>query len=418
MNIKTNKTIFKRQTIDRSILFVCVFLGGLIFLFNTSHTGDQQCWIDWATYMHKHGLGSAYNGSTDYPPMYLYVLYAYAKFCGTEVAIVANIQSLKWVTALFHLSSCYLIMRWVNAARGADLGFLPFSIALVFNVGLLYNFLIWGQVDAIFSAFVLFSLYAAVKEKVVLSLLSYVIAVNFKLQAIVFLPLIGLVLLPTMVQFFSPKKVLLWLIVPILLKFAIVLPFILGHSFQGLIAVVFNSVGKYPYISVNAYNLWYMLSLDYLAADATLWHGLSYKTWGLLLFCLSSGLALTPLAVWAYKRLFKNGKNAFHQSPQILLIAALISLCFYFFNTEMHERYSHPALLFLGGYALYYKRYVSLSILTTAYFLNLEDCIHFLKLNNYKTVIFDPLFIAALYALAIVIACVALMKDLKANASL
>ena len=62
----------------------------------------------------------------------------------------------------------------------------------------------------------------------------------------------------------------------------------------------------------------------------------------------------------------------------MLLSLGLIPLAFCFFNTQMHERYWHPALLLLGAHAILTRRYVLFGVFSLAYYLNVEGSLHYL----------------------------------------
>jgi hypothetical protein len=74
---------------------------------------------------------------------------------------------------------------------------------------------------------------------------------------------------------------------------------------------------------------------------------------------------------------------------------------FFFFNTEMHERYSHPAMVFLTAYMVYLRRYYLFTLFLLTYALNLEGAIHYFQLPDYNIFVFNPRFIGTLYVLFI-----------------
>lgn len=85
-----------------------------------------------------------------------------------------------------------------------------------------------------------------------------------------------------------------------------------------------------------------------------------------------------------------------------MLVFGVVPLLFCFFNTEMHERYWHPAILFLAAAAFITRTYLLYIIVSFAYFLNLERMMGFIQLKRYNVLVFDPRFIAGLFALVIV----------------
>jgi hypothetical protein len=79
-----------------------------------------------------------------------------------------------------------------------------------------------------------------------------------------------------------------------------------------------------------------------------------------------------------------------------MLSAAVISLSFFFFNTQMHERYSHPAMIFLFFYAAFSKQFGPYILVSIAYLLNMERILLYFTVPHH-TVIFSPEFSAALF---------------------
>jgi len=247
-------------------------------------------------------------------------------------------------------------------------------------------------------------MYYAINKKIVQTIIFFVLAINFKIQAIVFLPVIGLVALPTITSNFKTRTIAKWVGTALAIQVLIILPLLLSGQLPRLLSVIINSFGRYPFVSLNAYNFWHwMLNGDLTQIpDSTEFMAISYKKWGLFYFFATSLLALLPLLRSTYNIIFKKSSEIISQE-KILLICALIPLLFFFFNTQMHERYSHPALIFLVTYSILSKNYIPTLIVCVAYFLNLEDVYRFLKLDNYGLFLFKKQFIAFLYFIGILI---------------
>jgi Gpi18-like mannosyltransferase len=387
--------------LTKQYLIISTFflLLAMMLLPNGGHGWDLGCWRDWSKTIYTDGLANIYKGGTDYLPLYHYFLKAYTLFQNSLQAVETNLKYLKLFSIAFHIISGYHLLSWIKSNTDLSDKRLLFSAAVyLMNVAILYNCLIWGQVDIILTSFVFASCYFAYQHKILLSIVSYLFALNFKLHAIVFGPIIGLMLLPTMINSFTMKKAINWVITPLALQCIILLPFIYSGTIHNVYKVLIDSVGKFPVVSMNAYNVWdLLLSGDLISISNEIQYaGISYKKWGLLMFFLSSALALMPLAMKAFTSVKEKQKMNMDLS-QFLIICSIIPINFFFFNTEMHERYSHPAILFLSAYAAYTQKYYLLIIGSLAYLLNLEGVLHYLELKNYKTLIFDRRFISALY---------------------
>lgn len=375
-----------------------LFIAYTFFCPRFMYMPDAYWWAEWTKQV-LNDLGNAYKGSTEYPPGFQYFLYSFGQFEGSTEFIDRYLYQIKYFTLVFDFAGAYLVYRLLRK-QVSGLGVLFF---LLFNVAYLYNTLIWGQVDAVFSAFVFAAALAGVKQRVHLSVFLYIIALSLKAQAIVFLPPLGILWVTGMQRNFKLIDYPTLAALMVVTTGVILVPF--RHDMDALMHAMTTSVDRYPVISMEAYNLWHLLALKtypLYTADSTLFAGLTYKTWGLLMFCTASGIVLLPLA-WRILQNFTGKAQYTVQAHTFMLAGALVSLSFFFFNTQMHERYSHPAFLFLAAYAFMRQRYLPYVLFSAAYFLNLEALLHYMDLPNYHTLIFDTRFIAGLYLTTIVL---------------
>ncbi len=387
------------------IFYVCI----IVLLPNVKHSGDHEYWSTWSIYSSTHGLGNVYFSDTDYPPLFQYVLYAFGKIMGSEEAILKNIHLLKIFYLLFDLATCFILLNLLKVKFQDSKKRLFLILFYLLNFGALYNSVLWGQVDSILTCFLFASIYLITKNNVLGALIFYLLAINFKFQAIIFLPIISLLIIPKAIHKISIQNLAKWIIVPTLVQVIILMPFILNSTVGLMIEnSITSSVDRYPYVSLNAFNMWYWFIPGNLAitTDKTLFLSLSYKNWGFLLFFSASFFALLPLLISSLKLLFQKQQI---QLKQILIVSALIPLIFFFFNTQMHERYTHPALIFAAAYAIIYKKKFVYILLSFAYFLNMF--IVSADLQNRLFSIRSIDFIAAAFFICILL----LFKDLYKN---
>lgn len=384
--------------------YVPILLLLVFFTPTTGHGWDTECWTEWAKHHYQHGLSNIYKSWTDYLPLYHYVLFAYARMQPNIESIAQNIHYLKYITLLFEFMSTVILSRLLFNAFHDRYKSLFYSLFYLLNAGILYNSLVWGQVDGIMTFFVLASILAAYRKHLFLSLLCFVLALNLKLQAIIFSPIVIGPLIPVIQQ--SSRKLPCAIGGTLLIQFLIILPFLWVGDLPKLWHVVSGSVDKYPVISMNAYNAW-VFAFDrninlMQTPDSLVFLGISCKKWGLILFFAAGFGALFHFIqpIWSSLVKKESVKLPFRE---VLISSALVPLVFFFFNTQMHERYPHPAFIFLAAYALLYKRLHLLIIGSFAYFLNLEDVLQVLHTNNYDTLIFMSRFIAGLYLLLILL---------------
>lgn len=391
------------------ILLVPLFL---IFTPITGNSWDIDCWKRWAMYIHNHGLANVYESDSDYLPLMHYILAIFAWIQGSDVNINLNIHYLKCVVLIFHFLSGYLFGRLIDNTNKGSYYTVLCSMFYLLNIAVLYNTIIWGQVDAILTFFLLTYVYFALQKRPVLSLLFYTLALNFKLQAIIFALILVLLLGPLFMRRPTARMVFSWFSIPILVEMVILLPFLINGQVHSVWNVITESVGKYPFVSPSAYNFWELTLTGQLnrMPDSIQWMGLSYKNWGLIMFFVFGAIALIPLFNMVFIRYNKSRIENTQFNQVVILTCAIIPILFYFFNTQMHERYTHPALIFFILYSVKSKAPIYAVIACSAYFLNLEVILKFVKLPNYDTVIFNRDFIAGLYLLLIIITTVKLYK--------
>lgn len=382
------------------LLFVC-----FVFLMPEESHGDRWYWWHWTKYCFEFELGTIYQYKidghvlTNYHPFYLHCLNIFQSFFDSLESLQAGMHRIKIYAMVFDFLGAFSIFLLVK--KDEQTRYLPFF--LLFNIAYIYNSMIWGQIDAIFTNFALLAIIFGIRQQAVPTILLYTLALNTKLQAIIFFPLIGLLLLPPLLQ--QWKSVASGLGLAALLQSLLLWPFFqAGQLKQLYLTLTSGSVDLYPCTSIAAYNLWYFFfhHNSVSVSDTELFFHLSYKHWGLLLFALFSALALLPLALRCL-RIGLEGKTFGTASKELVfLCATLIALSFFFFNTQMHERYSHPALILSFFYAFYRKNYFLYLLISIAYFLNVEKS---MKAFNWHyadyILIFNPIFIASLFGLAI-----------------
>jgi Gpi18-like mannosyltransferase len=391
---------------------ICLFVFVLLcFILPGQGRFDIEFWINWVNGMRNVGLAHAYTIPTlNYNPLYLYVLRVYAALMPDPYDVGVNINYLKIFTLLFDFGAVMLLMQWVHK-HGRNF-FSAFFV--LFNIAYLYNTLYWGQVDAIHTTLIFVAFVLAFEQKLVWSVVLFLLAMNTKTQSILFLPILGMLWLPLLKG--NGKEVLKGIGLLVVIQLVIILPFLLkgtaGAVWQNYIGVVDYNTS----LSMHAYNYWYLMQWDNaelprLTSDKNLWMGVTYKTWGLLMFFGASLLTLLPLLLKTINKTLQGTRFAFANAEQFFLTTALIAVIFFYFPTQMHERYSHPALLFAGAYFVLSKRWVIFLFISYAYMMNLEVLDKCWAMRNYKTLIFDARLISLLYAAAMLIGIYRLYKD-------
>ncbi|MGI4834887.1 MAG: hypothetical protein ACRYFK_15645 [Janthinobacterium lividum] len=387
---------FRRQ------LGYALLLFGLLLLLvpRAGHPTDVDFWLRWATHIYENGLGNAYQlPDNNYNPLYHYILWLYGWLAGSPEKLRYYIHALKAFTLVFDFAGAFWAASLVPE-RARRFGLV---LLLLLNIAYLYDTLVWVQVDSMYTFFAFGAVVLAVQRHGVGSVLCFVLALAAKTQAIIFLPPLLLLWGPR--WWHRPGRLAGAGLAGAGLATLLLAPFIWwswDNALPRIIAINLTASEVYPRVSMGAYNLWYLLAPRAVlttTADTLPFGGLTYRAWGLLLFCAFSALALAPLLVAAWRHLRRTAPAP--GLPLVLLSCGSIPLLFSFFNTQMHERYWHAAVLFLAAYGFLRRDYLPYVLASGAYFLNLENTLRYLQLFNYDVLVFQPWFVAALFALTL-----------------
>jgi Gpi18-like mannosyltransferase len=269
---------------------------------------------------------------------------------------------------------------------------------LLLNIAFIYNSLIWWQTDSIYTALVLMSIISALYNNVALAVLFGLLALNAKLNAIIYFPVIVLLLLSAIN--IQPKKIFVALLLSAATMLLIWYPFYAENNITTWITALQQRVNYYHFVSMKAYNFWYLF-LDEnprnVSDSVLVFNAISYRVLGLILFVVAFVAALFPLLKMVLYKI--KTKVSFNENEYafIFLTLGLLTLIAMFFPTRIHERYAHAGVLFFFLYACYtgnFKLYVSYSI---AYFINLEKEAQFLLLPNELDELIKPEYVAVVY---------------------
>ena len=306
----------------------------------------------WSTRLADQGPWNFYSEGffSDWSPGYLYVLWF---FGGLDSVFDLNGDQfwylLKTPSIAADLASAYLLYRILEGQRdGIRLG--AAALYLLHPVVLLVG-PVWGQVDSILAFFLLLTVYYLAQGRTLVAAVVYTTGFLVKPQAVAALPVFAFwglrdevcLVLPALseagsgleraIAFARNLFVRVWPIVAASLAaaFVIVFPFFPSNPF-GIFGELKDATEVYPYNSFYAYNFWGLT--DWLKPDDLTFWGLTYRSWGIILFA-----AATLSTIWT----FRDAKG-----PGLLALATALSvLAFYLFVTRMHERYLFPSLLLL-----------------------------------------------------------------------
>ncbi|CAH0993993.1 hypothetical protein EMA8858_00100 [Emticicia aquatica] len=367
------------------------------------HTGFwfdlNNDWPRWSTYAFEHGLSQIYNSDTNYMPFYLHGLYWFGKLQGSKELIYANSYQLKYFFLLFDFAGAIAIAFSLKKYYTRQFA----EYMLLFNIGYLYCTVIWGQLDSVPTSIVILAIICLFERKLLWAAFFCTLSIYAKLQAIVFLPFFGILLIYQLSLKFDKWLIIKMLLVSLITQFVLLSPFIFGGTFFNFLKVVRESVGFFPRVSVNAYNIWYLLlkSDPSTINDTIHFFGLTYKKWGFILFFSLSIIAFIPLIINTLKRILNKKELDKDYYTLIWLTTGTIAILFFFVNTQMHERYSYPAIALYFAYALLTNRYSIFALTSVAHLMNVDGMNKTFGLNPFK-----PEYTALIFAIILVLSLI------------
>jgi Gpi18-like mannosyltransferase len=382
----------QEQNISKSrIELMLLFALYLIILPRVYMDYDMGFWREWALYLHKNGLKNAYNGPINYFPVYVYALYVYDLVQGTEANIIKHINDIKVLFVAFDFLPLVILCGFRQKLLKFNIPYLY----LLLNIAYVFNSMVWGQIDSIYTNLAFLAIITALIYPVGGALL-YALAINTKPQAIEFLPVIAIALLYGIKTW---KTFIATMLSVIALQVVILLPFLSTGGVGKLWHISTHVVGLYHNLSICAFNIWYLLSRanPYFVNDQDIFFLFSYRTIGLLMFSIAAVAALYPL----FKRilLLRNKRIEIDNltCETLFLSTGLLCLYFFYFNSQMHERYADPIIIFFFFYGVVSKNYKLYILASIPYFLSLDKCFpDYLPIVHYK-IIYASVIIAFWY---------------------
>ena len=414
--MKRNKTYYIFITIP--IYIILLIINYALFVSNgivVAHP-DFLAVLDWAYSSHKNGLISGFGNYMPFWP-YFAIMYSWLvpslksnEYAYLLKGIIILIDSISFVIILY-VSEKILNRRQI----------IFYSILILSNLSLYYNSIFWGQIDNIHTLFIGLSLLSLVRESYFLSGFFIVFGILTKIVAIIFLPLIILILISLFFHQYDFKIILRFLFGCFLGIFILSFPLLVSGNLVEYIMVQSNNILNYDCISGNAFNIWYIITFEHdnLITNSDLnlfFRDISFKTFGRGLFLIFYSIAFIPLFLSFVSRLIKN--NFPLSINLILLVSILIPLLFFYFLTNIRERYCHPYIFFLTIYCFTNKKYILWYLASIPYFLQLEAVLKFTvtihpffsKLHS-ETHLFNPIFISAVFLVMIIYFLSTLYKE-------
>lgn len=310
------------------------------------------------------GFFSAFSHVTDldYPPLYLYPLYMVGRFLmhpsiGGYPPL--RMVAIKFFPCLTDSLTCLILYR-LDARRSKAIGVFVAGLWAI-NPATLFNCACWGQTDCVMICLAGLLMLAMREKRTAATGVIFAALVSTKLQGLYLAPVVGMEMLSVCfgdlnIRRFRRQSIsrgnirrFLGFAAAGAVTFAVIyLPFMIGgamshdpsHSgfwenFLRPVTVYSGGLAKYPYITMNADNLYMLLRLNGVDDSLQFLPGLSVGALGRCFLLLSMGLVV---AVYLLGRRHSQW-----------LAAYLFMECVFMLTCRQHERYQILTLLLLLG---------------------------------------------------------------------
>lgn len=347
---------------------------------------DVQTFQAWAVRAAE-DFGGFYSGKffADYPPGYMYVLFLIGKLKALLLLpdrCTAFLALIKLPAIAADLATVLLVYRLATRHVGSRSAF---ALALMYglNPAVILNSSVWGQVDAIFTLFIVLAIYCLTEDRLAWSVSIFAAALLIKPQALIFTPLL---LAAAMDRLLISSDNRIWrrLFVAATAGATVFIAGIAPFAFVEGPLWIFrhyrDTLTSYPFATVNAYNLFALSGANFVPETSS-WLVFSYRNWGTFFIVLATLFAL---------RIYFCGQ----QKDRLYLMGAFLIAAVFIFASRMHERYLFPVLAFALLAALYARSremliaYTGFSI---THYLNVAHVLLASTVDVYHIPTFNPL---------------------------
>lgn len=336
-----------RQAENKLLSFIekhILWFAGAVLLFFSFYarknvlyylSGDMKAYlISWYyQILDHHGFPSLAFRIGNYNIPYHFLMCIVALFKGEAVYLI------KYLSIFFDyvlaVAGALLVREAVPAHRKDRnlLTFAAFFIVLALPTVFL-NSAVWGQCDAIFTSFLIFSIWAFLKDKPSLGMIFYGLSLCFKLQAILLLPAV-------LLYYFCSRKLSLlhFLWIPVMMAVTSLPGVYYGRSIFDFLDIYKEQAEMYPYLTMDYPNIYYFVPNDYRL----------FSTSGIL-------LTLAVLLI-GYTAVIWLGQKKPYEFQDYFRFAIWTAFTCIMFLPSMHDRYGFPMEIMLVLYCIIFREY-------------------------------------------------------------
>ncbi len=328
--------------------------------------GDLRIFSVWAYQLERFGIAGAYfihpYYPIDYPPGFLYVLRSVVWLHGlVDTSPLGPSSELQhWIRipyAIADLLTAWLIYLSVKRVAPWRTAYWAL-VAYAFNPAVIFASAYWGVMDSMNVLLTILALVLLDHKKPELSWAAIAAAVLTKQ----FAAPVSLVIAVVTLRNYGWRRSLRCAGAALAVVVIMLAPLLAEHSPILTIERVLFDFGNMGYITVNAHNLWWIITggPPWKDVSTALLGPLSYQSVGTALFCVLWAGCLA--AIWWKKRDFQSR----------YMLTALITFGFFVVVTHMHENHLHTTIAILAIVACRDRRLAALyALVSTTLLVNM-----------------------------------------------
>lgn len=230
------------------LLMILVIIGLKISFFSV-RLGDYNTYLlPWIKFIKAHNYFESLKFDFyNYAPSYIYILILIAK------TGLNPLFAIKAVSVIFEYLMAFYVGRILNL-KYKNTNIIWLSLVLLPVIPTVFiNGAYWGQCDAVFSFFVVASLYYLLNNNKIVSVLMLAIAFAFKVQTVFILPLFFILILRGKIKWYF------FGIIPLIYIVSILPIWLAGRSFIDGLLIYYNQSGYYKSVTLFMPNLYIWL---------------------------------------------------------------------------------------------------------------------------------------------------------------
>lgn len=361
-----NFSFEKREVLALAALLFIAFMVRFAFFSNQGYAAiDTRDFMAWFQTAADYGPRTFYIRTwCDYPPFNIYFFWVFGLVAKSLSLFGTSLFTyvMKLPPNLFDMATAFLIFAFVRKRLDFKMALLATAL-YAFNPAVIFNAAVWGQFDAIYTFFLVFSLMLALASKPELSAVTFTLGILTKPQSVALLPLIAFLIFKK----HGLRRFLISLIAAIATVFVVIIPFEWSNPVTFLANIYFGAYEGYAYTSVNAFNMWALGGLWVLETPV-------FFAIGWTLFGALAAFVLYVL----HKRFGASGELL------VLFSAFILFFGFFMLPTRIHERYLFPALSILAlMFPFLKKTRLIYGVLSVTCFVNQAYVLYFLNNNQF-----------------------------------